>query len=168
MGRAASFCSRPVFRQRVSCSPVTPFWTIPLTMHTTGLTASLLATATFISSTLASPILETRSVPAKRATGLNLAVYWGQGPNQNRLADFCQDSAIDVIPIGFVNTFPDQAGNNGYPGTNYANACGSPYWIAPDGTQTKMFTTCYQLAEDIPICQAAGKKILVSLGGDSP
>lgn len=45
-------------------------------MHTTGLTASLLATATFISSTLASPILETRSVPAKRATGLNLAVYW--------------------------------------------------------------------------------------------
>lgn len=84
------------------------------------------------------------------------------------MADFCQDSAIDVIPIGFVNTFPDQDGNDGYPGTNYGNACGSPYWIAPDGTQTKMFTTCSQIAEDIPICQAAGKKILVSLGGDTP
>lgn len=95
-------------------------------------------------------------------------VVQGQGPSQNRLADFCQDTAFDVIPIGFVNTFPDQAGNNGYPGTNYGNACGSPYWKSPDGTQTKMFTNCWQIAEDIPVCQAAGKKILVSLGGDSP
>lgn len=31
-----------------------------------------------------------------------------------------------------------------------------------------MFTSCWQIAEDIPVCQAAGKKILVSLGGDSP
>lgn len=31
-----------------------------------------------------------------------------------------------------------------------------------------MFTTCTQLAADVATCQAAGKKILVSLGGDSP
>ncbi|EXJ93574.1 hypothetical protein A1O1_01966 [Capronia coronata CBS 617.96] len=138
-------------------------------MAPTRLTASLLATLTLISSAIATPILDTRSTTSKRAASpLSLAVYWGQGPNQPRLADFCQDATIDVIPIGFVNTFPDQTdGNNGYPGTNYGNACGSPYWVAPDGTQTEMFTTCTQIAEDIPICQALGKKILVSLGGAS-
>lgn len=92
----------------------------------------------------------------------------GQGRDQPRLADFCQDTTIDIIPIGFITTFPDQQeGNNGYPVANYGNACGSAYWVAPDGTQTKMFTSCYQIAEDIPKCQALGKKILVSLGGDS-
>jgi chitinase len=75
---------------------------------------------------------------------------------------------LDVIPVGFVNTFPDEAGNNGYPGTNYANACGGAFWVAPDGTQTKMFTSCWQIEEDIPKCQALGKKILASIGGHSP
>ncbi|EXJ91530.1 hypothetical protein A1O3_00078 [Capronia epimyces CBS 606.96] len=139
-------------------------------MAPTGLTASLLAALTLFSCTIASPILETRSRPSKRAFSTpSLSVYWGQGPGQQRLADFCQDTTIDVIPIGFVNVFPDQAGaNNGYPATNYGNACGSPYWVAPDGTQTEMFTSCWQIAEDIPVCQALGKKILVSIGGDSP
>lgn len=45
-------------------------------MHTTVSAASLLAITTFLSTALASPILETRSVPVKRASGLELAVYW--------------------------------------------------------------------------------------------
>lgn len=69
--------------------------------------------------------------------------------------------------MGFVNSFPDEAGNNGFPGTNYANACGSDNWVAPDGTQTKMFKSCWQIEEDIPKCQALGKKVLASLGGDA-
>ncbi|KAL2424386.1 Endochitinase A1 [Exophiala dermatitidis] len=134
-------------------------------MAPTRLTASLLAALSLASSTIASPIESS----SKRdfATTPKLAVYWGNGNAQQRLADFCRDTTIDVIPIGFVDTFPDHSGNNGYPGTNYANACGSPYWVAPDGTQTKMFTECWQIAEDIPVCQALGKKILASIGGDT-
>lgn len=77
---------------------------------------------------------------------------------------------MDIIPIGFVNVFPDQSfqNNNGYPSANFGNACGGPGWVAPDGTQTQMFITCSQIAEDIPICQAMGKKILLSLGGAAP
>lgn len=85
-----------------------------------------------------------------------------------RLGDFCTNTTLDVIPVGFVNSFPDEAGNNGYPGTNYANACGGAFWVAPDGTQTKMFTSCWQIEEDIPKCQALGKKILASIGGHAP
>jgi chitinase len=81
---------------------------------------------------------------------------------------------MDIIPIGFVNSFPDQSTTpdgrplNGYPAANYANACGGTLWVAPDGTQTQMFQNCWQIAADIPKCQAMGKKILASLGGDSP
>ena len=74
---------------------------------------------------------------------------------------------MDIIPIGFVNVFPDQSGANGYPGTNYGNACGGDLWVAPDGTQTQMFKNCPQIEEDIPVCQALGKKIFASIGGAS-
>jgi chitinase len=72
---------------------------------------------------------------------------------------------MDIIPIGFVNVFPDQ--QNG-PGNDYGNACGSTPWTAPDGTQTQMLTECSQIAEDIKTCQAAGKKIFASIGGATP
>ena len=72
---------------------------------------------------------------------------------------------MDIIPIGFVNIFPDQAGG---PGNNYGNACGSPLWVSPSGQQTQMLTECSQIAEDIKTCQAAGKKIFASIGGAAP
>ena len=72
---------------------------------------------------------------------------------------------MDIIPIGFVNVFPDQP--NG-PGNDYGNGCGSDLWVTPDGKQTQILTQCYQIAEDIKTCQAAGKKILASIGGATP
>lgn len=45
-------------------------------MHSTGLAASLLAAATFMSSTIASPVLDSRSNVQKRAIDVDLAVYW--------------------------------------------------------------------------------------------
>ncbi|OQV06459.1 hypothetical protein CLAIMM_11021, partial [Cladophialophora immunda] len=134
-------------------------------MHSNMFAASLLATAAFMSTTMASPIFGGRSTAVKRAFSQpSLAVYWGQGPNQKRLADFCADTTMDIIPIGFVNVFPDQTGG---PGTNYGNACGSVTWKAPDGTQTNVYTTCDQIAEDIAVCQAIGKKIFASIGGEA-
>lgn len=61
--------------------------------------------------------------------------------------------------------FPDQ-GILGIPGTNFGNQCdGMTLSIA--GVSTQFLTGCHQLAEDIPVCQAAGKKIFVSIGGGS-
>lgn len=76
------------------------------------------------------------------------------------------DTTIDVIPIGFVNMFPDQS-PTGYPATNYGNAC-SQYWTTTNGTATNMLTSCDEIADDIAFCQSQGKIILASLGGAFP
>lgn len=52
------------------------------------------------------------------------------------------------------------------PGTNFGNQCDG-LTSNVGNTSTQFLTGCHQLAEDIPICQAAGKKVLLSLGGDS-
>jgi chitinase len=36
------------------------------------------------------------------------------------------------------------------------------------GVKTQFLSGCHQIMEDIPICQAAGKKVLLSLGGATP
>ncbi|KAE8416380.1 glycoside hydrolase superfamily [Aspergillus pseudocaelatus] len=96
----------------------------------------------------------------------NVAVYYGQGYNQPRLSHFCQESALDIINIGFVNGFPDQSPAN-WPGSNFGNQCdGLTYEIG--GVKTDLLSGCHQIMEDIPICQAAGKKVLLSIGGSTP
>jgi chitinase len=64
-----------------------------------------------------------------------------------------------------VNVFPDQKGANGYPGTNFGNACGGSYYTSPDGKETRLLESCPLIGSDIEYCQAKGKKILLSLGG---
>lgn len=72
---------------------------------------------------------------------------------------------MDIINLGFVNVFPDQ-GILGMPGTNFGNQCDGLI-LKVGNASTQFLTGCHQLAEDIPICQAAGKKVFLSLGGDS-
>ena len=73
---------------------------------------------------------------------------------------------MDIINIGFINVFPDQ-GAAGWPGSNFGNQCdGLTYQV--DNVSTQLLSGCHQLVEDIPICQAAGKKVFLSLGGASP
>ncbi|PGH12653.1 hypothetical protein AJ79_04151 [Helicocarpus griseus UAMH5409] len=94
----------------------------------------------------------------------NLAVYYGQGAYQKRLRHFCEQTSLDIIPLSFVHIFPDQ-GKGGYPGTNFGNQCNGEVYLNEDGVKTDLLSGCHQIAEDIPICQAAGKTILLSLGG---
>ncbi|PGH00647.1 hypothetical protein AJ80_09137, partial [Polytolypa hystricis UAMH7299] len=96
----------------------------------------------------------------------NLAVYWGQGPNQQRLRHFCEHTTMDIIPIGFIHLFPDQ-GAGGYPGSNFGNQCDGQVFVV-DGEDTQLLSGCHQIVEDIPICQRLGKTILLSLGGGTP
>lgn len=93
--------------------------------------------------------------------------YQGQGAYQPRLSTFCAETSLDIINIGFVNNFPDTADKSGWPGTNFGNQCdGSVYYV--NGQPTGLLKNCHQIVEDIPLCQAAGKKIFLSLGGASP
>ncbi|PLB42382.1 class III chitinase ChiA1 [Aspergillus candidus] len=96
----------------------------------------------------------------------NVAIYYGQGYDQPRLSRFCEDPALDIINIGFINVFPD-AGDAGWPGSNFGNQCNGDYYEI-GGVKTQLLSGCHQLIEDIPICQQAGKKVLLSLGGASP
>lgn len=78
----------------------------------------------------------------------NVAVYWGQGPNQERLSFYCKKGLMDIAILSFLNKItPDTAG------FNFGNACWGP--------------ECPLIAEDIKICQSLGIKVMLSLGGDA-
>lgn len=95
-----------------------------------------------------------------------LISYQGQGYNQQRLSYFCQQTSLDIINLGFINIFPDQ-GPGDYPGSNFGNQCDGNTYVV-DGVTTDLLSGCHQIAADIPLCQAAGKKVLLSLGGEYP
>lgn len=97
----------------------------------------------------------------------NVAVYWGQGPDQKPLLDTCKSSAVDIINIGFVNAFPDNS-PGAYPGTNFGNACGDETYTV-NGVSTLLKSNCPRIGSDIIECQKTyGKKIFLSFGGASP
>ncbi|KAI8954807.1 glycoside hydrolase superfamily [Xylaria longipes] len=102
----------------------------------------------------------------------NVAVYYGQGPDQKRLTTYCADPAIDIIILSFVHLFPEQA--NGNPGINFGNQCSSETYKGPGFKGVKdpskdMLLKCPQLQQDLYTCrQTSDKKILLSLGGETP
>ncbi|EGR52759.1 glycoside hydrolase family 18 [Trichoderma reesei QM6a] len=91
----------------------------------------------------------------------NIAVYWGQNSansqsTQQRLSFYCNDDNINVIEIAFLNGINP-------PMTNFANAgdrC-TPFSDNP------WLLSCPEIEADIKTCQANGKTILLSLGGDT-
>ncbi|EPQ60976.1 glycoside hydrolase family 18 protein [Gloeophyllum trabeum ATCC 11539] len=100
----------------------------------------------------------------------NVAVYWGQNSHgaadssdtadyQKTLSYYCQDDAIDVIPVAFVNTF---FGTGGLPVLNLANTCNPTDNATFPGTN---LANCQSLASDIEYCQSKGKVVTLSLGG---
>ncbi|KAA1468537.1 class III chitinase [Dentipellis sp. KUC8613] len=96
--------------------------------------------------------------------------YWGQNsygaanpddvPNyQKTLSYYCQDDAIDVIPVAFVNTF---FSTGGLPVLNLANICNNKDNTTFSGTA---LPECSALASDVQFCQSKGKILTISLGG---
>ncbi|KAI6864752.1 glycoside hydrolase [Hortaea werneckii] len=96
-----------------------------------------------------------------------LVTYWGQGANQQRLVETCKTGNFDVVNIGFVTVFPDQS-PDGWPGTNFGNACyGDVY--EHDGVNSTLLKTCPYIAQDVQDCQTKyNTKIFLSLGGGYP
>ncbi|THH32105.1 hypothetical protein EUX98_g2083 [Antrodiella citrinella] len=99
----------------------------------------------------------------------NVAVYWGQnsyGATHSDVANFqkplsvyCQDDAIDVFPIAFLNTF---FGPGNVPSINLANICNPTDNATFPGTS---LPNCASVGNDIKTCQAKGKIVTLSLGG---
>ncbi|PBK77093.1 class III chitinase [Armillaria solidipes] len=99
----------------------------------------------------------------------NTVVYWGQNSYgathsdtanyQQRLSFYCNDDAIDVFPLAFLNVF---FGTGGLPSINLANTCNNVDNTTFPGTT---LPDCSLLATDIATCQAKGKIVTLSLGG---
>ncbi|KZT19396.1 carbohydrate-binding module family 5 protein [Neolentinus lepideus HHB14362 ss-1] len=100
----------------------------------------------------------------------NVVVYWGQNSHgaadssdtadyQKTLSYYCQDDAIDVIPVAFITTF---FGTGGMPVLNLANTCNPTDNATFPGTD---LANCQSLASDIEYCQSKGKLVTLSLGG---
>lgn len=70
-----------------------------------------------------------------------------------------------------MTAFPPQA--NGYLATNFGNRCSGQVYSGPgyngvvNHNQDGLLSNCPELQSHISACQALGKKILLSLGGDS-
>ena len=89
----------------------------------------------------------------------NLAVYWGQNSaggasTQARLSTYCNNTAFNIIPLAFLNIIKNPTT------VNFASA--SDRCTVFVGTT---LLSCPEIEEDIKTCQAAGKTILLSIGG---
>ncbi|KAF2502937.1 glycoside hydrolase [Lophium mytilinum] len=116
---------------------------------------------------LASALTTSVSATFNAAASTNVVMYWGQGSYQIPLLEVCQNPSVDVVVLGFINEFPTKVG--GYPGSNFANACGDETFTAPDGTITHLKSNCPTIGPAITACQTTyGKKVILSLGGAYP
>ncbi|TCD70658.1 Chitinase 1 [Steccherinum ochraceum] len=91
---------------------------------------------------------------------LKLALAFDNTRFDNKpLAFYCEDDAIDVFPVAFVNTF---FGPGGVPSMNLANICNTVDNTTFPGTN---LPNCASVGNDIKTCQAKGKIVTLSLGG---
>ncbi|KAG5367270.1 Endochitinase [Yarrowia sp. C11] len=81
----------------------------------------------------------------------NLALYWGQdqGGHQLPLSTYCKSNAADIYIVSFLDSFSG----------NHSNATGEMA-VSYEGEMTT-------LGQEISACQALGRKVFVSLGGES-
>lgn len=115
------------------------------------LSNTLLISLGLASFAAAAPSLKTRQAP-----GAQNAVYWGATNNENdNLSTYCTSgSGIDIVILSFLDIY-GATGN--FPAGNIGNTC----YVGTDGVPQ----LCSDLASSIATCQAAGKKVILSLGG---
>ncbi|KAL4994142.1 glycoside hydrolase superfamily [Aspergillus recurvatus] len=109
-------------------------------------------------------VLQTVYAGLDLSSNSTVVVYWGQNSfggtgdlAQQRLGKYCEDSNIDVIILAFLMTIN---GPGGAPEIDFSTS--SEKCPTFNGTNLK---NCPEIGEDITNCQAAGKSILLSIGG---
>ncbi|KAL1870817.1 hypothetical protein VTK73DRAFT_2409 [Phialemonium thermophilum] len=117
-------------------------------LHALAASASLMAT---LSSAL----------PAKRQTSDGkLVVYWGAEDDSTTLDDVCSDPSYDIVNLAFLDTF---FAAGGYPQMSI-----SGLWSSTQAQKNAGATGLKDGSSIVPAiqkCQAAGKPVLLSLGG---
>lgn len=108
----------------------------------------------------------TNLTPNINGSRSNIVVaYFGQvnvNPPVN-LSTICHDDAFDIVVLAFVHKF---FGSGGWPGLNVADNCNGPSGAQlAAGAADLVDCVSSGLADEVAQCQAAGKKILLSLGG---
>ena len=108
---------------------------------------------------LATAVTAAPTPSPKAASGAQNVVYWGQNGGgtieNNDLSAYCNStSGIDILVLAFLYEYGN--GNNIASGT-----IGQSCYISPAGEPEE----CDALASAISTCQAAGIKIILSLGG---
>lgn len=121
-------------------------------MHYTSVALAGLGLLASVATAAPTPIV-------KRTNGEQVVVYWGQNGGgtieNNDLATYCTStSGIDIIVLAFLYEYGN--GNNIASGT-----IGQSCYISPQGEPQQ----CDALASAIGTCQAAGVKVMLSLGG---
>lgn len=96
------------------------------------------------------------NIKARQAAGAQNVVYWGGTNNENNdLSTYCKPNAgIDILVLSFLDIY-GETGN--IPAGNIGNSC----YIGTTGVPQQ----CDDLAASITTCQAAGIKIILSVGG---
>lgn len=96
------------------------------------------------------------NIKARQASGAQNVVYWGGTNNESDdLSTYCTATAgIDILVLSFLDIY----GSTGsIPAGNIGNSC----YVGTNGAPQ----LCDNLAASIASCQAAGIKIILSLGG---
>ncbi|KAK0756450.1 hypothetical protein N5P37_011103 [Trichoderma harzianum] len=113
--------------------------------------AGLLATAAYAAPT---------ATVEKRAAGGKLVVYWGAEDDSTTLANVCADPSYDIVNLAFLSRF---FAGGGYPELSLSTLGG------PSAAQKSAGATNLQdgtsLVPAIQACQAAGKLVILSMGG---
>ncbi|KAG0218411.1 Chitinase 1, partial [Mortierella sp. GBA43] len=97
-------------------------------------------------------LLPAAAGPFNVKTKTHVVNYWGQGPTETRLVDYCDDD-LDILVIGFLNEI-----KNNKPILNFSSHCGTMF---PDNSTLK----CPEIEADIQACQQKGKVVILSIGG---
>ncbi|KPI41819.1 Endochitinase 33 [Cyphellophora attinorum] len=133
-------------------------------MHAFTFTASVLASTLFSVATAAP-----NGPPQSGAPSGLVTTYYGQNGQDVDFAALCEDPSVDIVPLAFVTYFPKENDANGYCKMNFANnAWASEFWTNPvtGVTYPDVFDNMHTFTGVIQKCQANGKKVLISLGGD--
>ncbi len=161
-----SIPSQALSTPSASSSIVGGLASVPLSVGATLMTPLISPTATsngIVASVSMYPSstgnFEKTSVP-----GNDVAVYYGQSnaTAQVTLAQLCQNQNVDIVILAFLTTF---FGPGGYPSVNFGAACNDNVVSAAEEKNATGLLSCPSLASDITACQAAGKKVMLSLGG---
>jgi chitinase len=133
-------------------------------MYAFTFTASVLASTLFSVATAAP-----NGPPQSCAASGLVTTYYGQNGQDVDFAALCEDSNVDIVPLAFVTYFPKENDANGYCKMNFANnGWASEFWTNPvtGVTYPDVFDNMHTFTGVIQKCQANGKKVLISLGGD--